>query len=159
MQRKNNFLAHTKGSHRNGIAMIGALFIIVIMSTIMALSLSLSTQTSKRTTDLYLYEQSILLSQSAAEYAMLRLSQVPACSIDNINFIYNTIYTINIDMLYITLGVGTCFNGANNDGTDYGITTTPQSNGSVLMDITVSVNDPTITSEPIRYFRRSIQKL
>ena len=156
MQRKNSILIPKNRSYRSGMAMIMAISVIVVVATILALSLSLTSQTSKRTTDLYLYEQSVLLSQSAAEYAMLKLSQTAPCSIDNINFVYNTIYTVDIDMLYITLGAGACFNGASADGTDHAVTTTPQSDGTVIMDITITAD---AGNEPIRYFRRSIQKL
>ena len=59
-------------------------------------------------------------------------------------------------MKYIYTEAATC----NTGGADqYFIVSTEEQNGSVLMDITVSVNDTTITSEPITYFRRSIQKL
>lgn len=156
MQRKNSILRAQRRSHRKGMAMIMALTIIVITATILALSLSMTSLTSKRTSDLYLYEQAVLLSQSAAEYAMLQLSQNAPCSVDNLNFTYNTIYTVNIDMQYITLGSGACYNGANADGTDYAVVITPESDGTVIMDITITTNAGT---EPIRYFRRSIQKL
>lgn len=159
MQRKNSILKQKNHSYRSGMAMIMAIAVVVILSTIMALSLSLTTQTSKKTTDLYLYEQSILLSQSAAEYAMLRISLVSPCSLDNINFQYNNTFNIDVSMRYLTLAAtGTCFNNANADGTNYAVTTNPDSDGSVIMDITVSTL-PNIGTEPITYFRRSIQKL
>ena len=43
--------------------------------------------------------------------------------------------------------------------TQYAAITTDEQNGSVVMDIAVTLHDPSITSEPIRYFRRTIQKL
>ncbi|PHQ90776.1 MAG: hypothetical protein COB42_04560 [Sulfurimonas sp.] len=161
MQRKNYLL---KTSHRSGVAMIMAVTVIVIVATIMALGLRLSTQTTKRTVDLYVYEQAILLSKSAAEYALLRISEdlsaVNRCGHTNLNFrppAPLNFYLINIDILYIYNGIP---QGCNGVGVDmYAEVATPEQDGSVLMDITVSVNDPTITSEPIRYFRRSIQKL
>ena len=155
MQRKNYFLRTSK----NGMAMIMALTVIVTIGTIMALSLSLTTQTTKRTTDLYLYEQSVLLSQSAAEYALLRLSQVPPCSLSSIpGFRYNNIYDINISMQYISVLGTPCQNNALLVGADFINTTTPDSNGSVIMDITVQTV-PSTSTEPIRYFKRTIQKL
>ena len=152
MQRKNSILR----SARNGMAMIMAISVIVIIATILALSLSLTTQTAKRTADLYLYEQSVLLSQSAAEYAMLKISQVAPCSLPNIPTItYNTTHTIDVSMQYISTAGSACNTNAIG-GLNYGITTYPKSDGTVLMDITVTSN---VGSEPIRYFRRSIQKL
>lgn len=158
MQRKNNLL---RKSHRNGIAMIMALAVIVILATIMALSLSLTTQTTKRTTDLYVYEQAILLSKSAAEYALLRISQSAPCTDLDLDFNVSSplnYYHINITTKYIYTNASTLCSGTGNSD-DYFDISTPEQSGSVLMDITVSVDDDTITSEPIRYFRRSIQKL
>jgi Tfp pilus assembly protein PilX len=150
MQRKNYLL------RKSGFAMIMAIGVIVVISTIMALSLAMTAETTKRTTDLYIYEQAVLLSKSAAEYALLQISQNPPCSVNNLNFTQDSIYNINVDIRYIYTEASTCTVGG---GTDYFTITTPEQNGSVLMDITVSVTDENITSEPIRYFRRSIQKL
>lgn len=155
MQRKNSVLK------RNGIAMIMAIFVIVIISTILALSLSLSTQTTQKTTDLYLYEQSAILSHSAAEYAMLELANANPCSLSDVNFRYNDTYDVNISMNYITFAGSACDTQASNiGGTDYRLanTTAIESDGTVIMDVTVTAN-PTGVTEPIRYFRRTIQKL
>ncbi len=159
MQRKNNLLktSHTKTS-RNGMAMIMAITVLVVIATVMALSLSLATQTSKKTTDLYLYEQSVLVSQSAADYAILRISQQAVCSLDRLDFRYNDTYDVNITIQYIFSNPSPCRTNSLAGGTDYATVTYPASNGSALMDIAVTAN-PIGTTEPIRYFRRSIQKL
>ena len=161
MQRKNYLLKYTRQKYRNGIAMIMAIMVIVILATIMALSLSLTTQTTKRTTDLYIYEQAVLLSQSAAEYALLRISQETPCfnldldfkAPDDLDY-----FDINITTKYVYTNATSLCTGTGNSEDWFDIQTDEQ-NGSVLMDITVSVDDPTISTEPIRYFRRSIQKL
>lgn len=151
MQRKNYLLRK-----KSGFAMIMAIGVIVVVATIMALSLAMTAETTKKTTDLYLYEQAVLLSQSAAEYALLRISQDGACSHANdLNFVQDSIYDINITMHYIYTAPSAC---ANINDKYFDINTSEQ-NGSVLMDITVSVNNTTVTSEPITFFRRSIQKL
>ncbi len=146
MQRKNNLLKPVK--KRGGFAMIMAITVLVLMATIMAASLAMSAKTTKSTVDLYVYEQSVLLSKSAAEYALLYISK-NGC-VNNLNFKHDY-YDINIDMKYIFSTASTC--------EDYFQVTTPEQSGSVLMDVTVSVTDPKITSEPIKYFRRTIQKL
>ena len=159
MQRKNNLLIH---SQKNGFPMIMAVVVVVVISTIMALALRLSTQTTKKTVDLYVYEQAILLSKSAAEYALLRISQdnnlTNPCNVTSLNFNPPSplnYYDINISIQYIYVAPSPCTNAQT-----YTTVTTPEQNGSVLMDITVSVpTNKNITSEPIRYFRRSIQKL
>ena len=156
MQRKNYTLRKT--AYRSGIAMIMAISVIVILATIMALSISLSTKTTKQTIDLYVYEQSILLSKSAAEYALLQIARNQPCSYNGETFIQDNFYNINIQVRYIYTPdtIGIC---AANGGTLYTIVNTPEQNGSALLDISVDVNDTTVVPEPIRYFRRTIQKL
>jgi len=154
MQRKNNILNLNKKS-RPAIAMMMAIGVIVVLATILALSLKLSSQTVKRTADVYLYEQAALLSKSASEYALLKIAQDGPCTHTNdLNFQQDGIYDINISLKYIYLAPSPC-----TAAQTYTTVTTPEQNGSVLMDVSVSVNDKTVSSEPIRYFRRSIQKL
>jgi type II secretory pathway pseudopilin PulG len=158
MQRKNSLLKST--SYRRGMAMIMAISVLVIIATILALSLSLSSQTTKKTTDLYLYEQASILSHSAAEYAMLKMSEVNPCTLQNIDFNYNSIYDINISMKYITFPGSSCDTNAIANGTKQASTTFAASDGTVILDVTVSIpKSKNITPEPIRYFRRTIQKL
>ncbi|MCW8894665.1 hypothetical protein [Sulfurimonas sp.] len=168
MQRKNNLLRTAtykkQAGFRSGMAMIMAIAIIVIIGTIMALSLALTTQTTKRTTDLYLYEQSVLYSKSAAELALLDIAQANPCTVPTANYSFPSgcvgaacLYDANVTIRYVYRGLA-C-GDINGDGIndDYFTTlTTDEQNGSVLMDITVSTNAGT---EPIRYFRRTIQKL
>ena len=156
MQRKNSLLnfhkSSPKRSARDAMAMIMAIVVIVVIATIMALSMAMTAQTTKRTGDLYLYEQSILLSKSAAEYALLQIAENPPCTYTGENFTQDSFYNIDIAVQYIYTA-GVC-------ATQYTTVTTPEQNGSVIMDIAVSVPDNIgVTTEPIRYFRRTIQKL
>ena len=167
MQRKNSFLNPSK---RRGFAMIMAIILIVVLTTIMALTLTLTSQTTKQSTDLYLREQAVLLAQSAAEYTLLAISGHPRGTNGNNNCLgyvntqypstINPIFDINVSIGYIGLG---CQNFDINHpeyGYNYISTiSTPESNGSVLLDITVTTHDTTTSTEPIRYFRRTIQKL
>lgn len=160
MQRKNSLLrtsSHIK-RFRNGMAMIMAIAVIVIVATILALSLMLTTQTTKKTTDLYLYEQAAILSHSAAEYAMLKISQANPCSISTLNYSYNNVYDINTTMAYISVTGSPCNINATAIGANRGIITYPASDGTVILDISVATQS-SIASEPVRYFRRTIQKL
>ena len=155
MQRKNRILKSTK----NGIAMVMAIAVIVIIATIMALSLSLTSQTTKKTADLYLYEQAVLLSKSATEYALLRIARdnnsSRPCFVTGFNFVQDKIYDINVSISYVyTAGAGNC-----TPTSQYITITTPEQNGSALIDVAVSVNDAAITAEQIRYFKRTMQKL
>jgi len=150
MQRKNSFL---KGA-RDGIAMIMAIAVIVIIATIMALALSLTSQTTKRTVDIYLYEQSALYAKSAVELALLEIAKNPPCSVARYDTDFNnSIYDANVTLRYIyTNGSTICIAPS----VSYFDVNTSEQNGSVLMDISVTTNAGT---EPIRYFRRTIQKL
>lgn len=157
MQRKNSILTTNPLKKRGAFAMIMAIIVIIVISTIMALSLSLTSETSKRTTDMYLYEQAELVAKSAVELTMLEIAQRdPTTNCLNTftpTFDANTtaLFDVNVNMQYIfTNGVVGC--------TPYFNITTPEQNGSVLMDVVVSTKAG-ITTEPIRYFRRSIQKL
>jgi len=170
MQRKNSILKSSTPKSKSGMAMIMAIAVIVIIATIMAISLSLTSQTTKRTTDIYLYEQAILVSKSAAELALLDIAQYGPCAtgatagtsylgsykfdLDGDGSIAGEIYDVNTTLKYVYKGLPSCTSDNN-----YTNIITDEQNGSVLMDITVSVDDPTVTTEPIRYFRRSIQKL
>lgn len=160
MQRKNSILKISScgTTNRRGMAMIMAIAVIVLVATILALSLSLTTKTTKKTTDLYLYEQAAILSHSAAEYAMLKISQAAPCSIPTLNYSYNNIYDINTSMFYISTAGSPCETNSNLDGTNRGTITYPASNGTVILDVSVATQ-PGFTSEPVRYFRRTIQKL
>lgn len=128
--------------------MIMAIAVIVTLATIMALSLSLSTQLNKRSTDIYAYEQAALLNKSATEYVLLQIAK-NGCQ-NGWNFSQG-IYDVNITAEYIYSAASGC--------NDYFIISTPESSGNVILNVSVSVNDPSLLSEPIRYFRRTIQKL
>lgn len=148
MQRENNIL---KTTHKDAFAMIGAIVVVLVVSAIMTLSIMLTTQTTKRTVDLYLYEQAVLYSKSAAELALLDIAR-EGCK-NSYNTTFDGIYDANVTMLYI-------YGSTQGSCSDYFNITAPEQNGSVLMDITISVRaDANITSEPIRYFRRTMQKL
>lgn len=163
MQRKNRIL---KG-HRRGIAMIMAIAVIVILSTIMALTLNMTATTTKQTINDYLHEQALLLTRSATEYTLLRISGVNRLTtncLTNLHGTYSNIYDIDISWQYIGLSnevtldpSGECTVAQsyirNADVNDI------NSKGSILLDVVVSVTDENVTTEPIRYHRRTLQKL
>jgi len=152
MQRKNSILK----ASRSGIAMIMAISVIVIIATILALSLALTTQTTKSTTSMYLHEQSILLAKSATEYALLKIAQDGSCTHTNdLNFTQDSLYNINISIRYVYDNLSNPCTAAQT----YTTVETDEQNGSALIDVSVTVSDVTVTTEPIRYFKRTIQKL
>ena len=144
---------------RKGFSLLTAIIFLVLVATISMLALTLSTQSAKQTTDIFLKNQAELLLKSGTEYAMLAMSgfdyNTTNC-LNSINIKYpdntNPTHDINITISYIGSGLGTgCTNvlEANID--------TPESNRTVIID-TVVTTTPGIVSEQIRLHRRSIQK-
>ena len=60
--------------------MIMAIAAIVVLGTLMAMMLNMSTDTTKRTFDNFLHEQAMLLTRSATEYALLEISGSNLCN-------------------------------------------------------------------------------
>ncbi|RUM64621.1 MAG: hypothetical protein DSZ03_04040 [Sulfurimonas sp.] len=154
---------------RSGFAMLMAIFVIVIVGTLMALMISMSATSLKRTTNLYLHEQAVLLARSATEYAILAISGTDrtAGCLTNINTAYdpsgagNNMFTITTTIRYIGLSGGNAANEctvAENFIPNANVTA-PESKGSALIDVVVT-SDPTLgLNETIRYHRRTLQKL
>lgn len=148
---------------RQGFSMITAIVFMVLVATLGALALSLSTTTVKQTGDLYLREQAELLVQSATEYALLAISghQINSANgcLNTINATYETIFDINISIYYLGRGLP---NGCRDFSGTVGIPpdiNTSDSNVTVMIDTVVSVPvDKNVTTEPIRIHRRTIQK-
>ncbi len=140
----------TKYNKKPAFAMISAIIIMLVVASIATFTLMQTSQSIKKTADIYLYEQAELYTKSAIEYALFEIGK-SGC-IDNLHFTLDTIYHVNIDMRYsYTATPAGC--------TGFATVTSPQQNGSVLMDITVQVNANDTGSDPLRYFRRTMQKL
>jgi len=136
--------------------MITAIVFMILVATLGALALSLSTATVKQTSDLYLREQAELLLQSSAEYTLLAISGHDFTSecLNNIHINYpatNKLFDIDISINYLgsNLPAG-CQRFTTND------IDTNESNLTVILDITVTDNN--LSTEPIRLHRRTIQK-
>jgi len=138
--------------------MIMAIFFMIVIATLLTYMLASTTETSKRTTDTYVNEQAQLLAKSAVEYALLRVSGVERNASTCINGFtssypdaINPIFDINITIQYYGFGATSCTNIAN--------ISTPESNGTMMIDVFVSDNAGLGLTEPIRYHRRTLQKL
>ncbi len=139
---------------RKGFSLLTAIIFLVLVATISVLALTLSTQSAKQTTDIFVKSQAELLLKSGTEYAMLAMSgfdyNATNC-LDALNMTYNNTHDINITISYIGSGLGGCANIlAPNIDTD-------ESNRTVIIDTWVRTKDD-IVSEPIVMHRRSIQK-
>lgn len=123
--------------------------------------MSMNTQTVKATSDIFLREQAQLLSKSATEFAVLAISghdrTVSGGCLNTISSTYPTvepIFDINTTIQYIGRGFPASCNtltGANNVQRD-------DANGTVIIDVVVSLTSTSSVQEPIRVHRRTIQK-
>ena len=143
---------------RQGFSLLTAIIFLILVATISALSISLSSQAVKQTSDVFLKSQAELLAKSATEYALLAMSghDYAINCLENITLRYpesaNYTHEATISIMYIGNGLP-CSASALLSNT----LTTNDSNRTVILDVTVSTN-PTISSEPIRIHRRTIQK-
>jgi len=155
MQRKNSLL-------KPGFALISAIIVMLVVASITTFTLMQTSQGAKRTTDIYLYEQAELHTKSIIEYALFVIAR-DGCQ-NNLNFTVDSIYNVNVDMRYVytnntTNTAGTACAEYIGTSTPTGYIQTDDQNGSVLMDITISVAPADTGSDTLRYFRRTIQKL
>ena len=170
MQRKNSIL------NRSGFAMIMAIVVIVIITSIMALTISLSSGAKKRVTNDFLSEQAILLAKGANEMALLAISGVDHTGVNCLNHIdmvypdgINPIFNISVDIRYIARPSASVapagefsnncnFYTANAVGNADSLSTL-ESDGGVFIDIRVTTDPMLSIGEEITHVRRTIQKL
>jgi len=140
---------------RKGFSLLTAILFLVLIATISALSISLSTSSVKQTSDVKLKSQAELLLRSGTEYAMLAMSgyDYNTSCLEKVNMTYDNIYDINVSIMYIGNGI-TCNDTAHILSNDIN---TSDSNRTVIIDTVVTLKS-NITTEPIRLHRRTIQK-
>lgn len=138
---------------RKGFSLLTAIVFLVLVATISVLALTLSTQSAKQTTDIFLKTQAELLAKSATEHAILAISghDYSVNCLESINTTYNNLFDINVSIMYIGSGLPA---GCPQLGADI---TTDDSNRTVILD-TIVTTKATITAQPIRLHRRTIQK-
>jgi len=138
---------------RKGFSLLTAILFLVLVATISVLALSLSTQSAKQTTDIFLKTQAEILAKSATEYAILAISghDYNINCLKNINSTYNNIFDINISIQYIGSGLPA---GCPQLGSNI---TTIDSNRTVIIDTIVS-SQASVATEPVKIHKRTIQK-
>ena len=151
---------HTRG----GFAMIMAIFFMILIATLLSYMLSTTSETAERTTNIYVNEQAQLLAKSAVEYAILRVSGHDRSAGGNCENSFNAkypdstnpLFDINVTIQYIGFGgLAGCTDFIAN-------IQTPESNGTMLIDVYVSsTTGPTglNLSQSVSYHRRTLQKL
>ncbi len=150
---------------RSGFAMIMAIFFMIVIATLLSYMLSSTTETAKRTTNTYVNEQAQLMAKSATEYAILRVSghdrgAAGTNCMESFNAQYspngNALLDINVTINYFGFG-DSCADLF--PATTIGSIATQESNGTMMIDVYVSDSPGLMLSEPIRYHRRTLQKL
>ncbi|NPA81674.1 MAG: type II secretion system protein [Epsilonproteobacteria bacterium] len=146
---------------RKGFTLVLAIIVLIIVSSLAAFMVSLSSSSAKETSDIYLKEQAELLMQSATEYAILAIlghDNYNNC-LENINITYpsssNPIFDINVSLWYIfdsPVSSTYCSHVVSSDLVN------DDSNFTVIIDTTITTTANTGLSEPVRLHRRTIQK-
>ena len=149
--------------------MIMAIFFMIIIATLLTYMLAETAGSSERTTKIYLNEQGQLLAKSAVEYALLRVSGFNRAGADGVvgtaddvclpgftmqyPSAVNPLFDITVRINYHGLG-----NACTGNGTVPALATA-ESVGTMLIDVYVQNNPAVNLDEPIRYHRRTLQKL
>ncbi len=177
MQAKIHFLtrsAHRKNGSRRAFALIAAVFVMLLISIMLLKMLAYTADSNQRTVYQYLDEQARLLAYSATEYAVLAVSgtnrQASGC-ITTITSAYpsagaNKMFDITTTIRYVwsddaSLGADRLSNlPASCTGANLlAQVATPQEHGGMLVDVVVSSASNLNLDEPIRFHRRTLQKL
>jgi len=156
--------------YRKGFSMVTAVFVIVIMATLTALIMNITSKTVKETTQQYQKEQASLLARSYTELAMLyvinydRMANNNGICINSIDATFgnpNNLYTINTTIQYIgnsvllpncATNLTPLWNVPNPTGFDSTI--------SVIIDVYIKYKDfDDPTNRDKTFHRRTIQKL
>ena len=159
MQNKNRVLK------RGGFAVIAAVFMMLLITLMLLKMLSYSTDVAARTSNNYLNEQAQLLAFNATEHAVYILSgenrdggESCTTSIDtHYPSTGSAMFDINVTIQYIWQN-GIVFTGTGCNNTLTTVTTADQ-HGSALIDVYVTSNNSLQLDEPIRFHRRTLQKL
>lgn len=172
MQTKNYFLnrrlKHTNA--RSGFALIAAVFLLIIISAMLTVMLSQSAETAKKTVNNYLHEQAILLAYGATEFAVLRISQTDRSTgcIQTINASYpnagSPMFNITTTVNYFwsddaTLGADRSSVMGAGCASPFPLLSTVESHGFARIDVIVESAAGLNLDEPIRFHRRTLQKL
>jgi len=177
MQTKIHLLtAQNPLGKRNGFALMTAVFLMLLISILLLKMLSYTSETSQRTVNEYLSEQATLLTYSATEYALLAISgqerNVSSKCIQTLSAVYpnNTtpIFDINISIQYVwsnnltpttPLYPGTCQGYIDSAQAPTNQLTTDESNGAAVIEVVVTSKASLELDQPIRQYRKSLQKL
>lgn len=160
MQRQIRIL-NTRGG-RGAFALIAAVFLMLIISMLLLKMMSYSAQNAQEVTDDYLLEQAQLAAYGATEYAMLKISADDRTSACTKSFTLNYPSTgtklfnvaVNVDYVWFNGTAPTLISCASSF-----TVTNPEQDGSAYIDVIVTSDPGLGLDEPIRFHRKTLQKL
>jgi len=142
---------------RKAFGLMGAIFIILIVSFMLIITLKYARIGAKHTVDTYTKEQAELFMQSAIEMALLQISDFNRSNGKCLKIVHVSdqrgrfTVDINITKYYLNSSLSDC------DRVQ--VINTPQSEGMVLMDVMLESNISNgANGKQVRIFRRTMQK-
>lgn len=150
---------------KKGFSLITAIIFIVLVATIGAVAISLSSTSSKQTSDLYLKAQAELLAYGATEYAILAIHAHDISAGNCVNQINATYPNANDPLFDINITIGyfgrklpaTTTNNINDCNVLNNSVQNPDSNLTVMIDTFVQSHNG-VATEPIRFHKRTLQR-
>lgn len=145
---------------KNGFSLVMAVVFMVILAILGMMALNFATKAAKQTTNIYLREQAELLAISATEFAVMAMQDhdYSVNCLENVTVTYpdkdNPMFVATVDIYYFDSRLKNCSNIVKSNPA--GATLGPNPTNMAMLD-TVVVNNPAVLSEPIRYFKRTIQ--
>ena len=159
-------IEHNISKFRDGFSMVTAVLVIIIMASITALIMNLSSKTLKVTTVQYQKEQASLLARSYTELAMLYVINHDRSSnncIESIDASFgdpNNLYTIKTNIKYIGNKQLQLNCPANISDINSSNMTRFNSTVSLVIDVYITYKDFDDPSDRnITFYRRTVQKL
>ena len=140
----------------SGMAMMMAIAVLVVLATIMAFTIQMSTKTGKRVVDVYVENQANLFAKNAAEYAVYKISKDKNCTLSSFDVTLQSYYDVHVDVSYI---LSDTTSGCSTSAIPLTSVGGPEAYGYARIDVTVVVDDDTVVTEPIRIFRRYVEDI
>jgi len=166
MQNKNRVL------NRGGFAVIAAVFLMLLITLMLLKMLSTSTDIAQRTSNNYLNEQAQLLAFNATEDAVYIISGEDssggaACTTSYTRYYPSSgprMFDINVNIKYVwsngfTPADASCKGYIDEDQAAENQLDSNISNGAALVDVYITSDSALNLDEPIRFHRRTLQKL
>ena len=145
---------------KRGFGLVSAMIFIVVLATIGALALAMSTKSVGQATNTYLKEQAEVLATNATEFAVMAMQMhdydANRNCLNDITIFYpnqaNAVFRMDVELSYLNSSL---YNGCRISNTASALGLTHPAAHAAIVDVTVT----SVNQDPqIRYFLRSVQK-